>query len=497
MKTQLLPLESHDDLISIRDRMSWAKTPRILLVWPKSERIALRSLDLKVLKRHAASLGAQLGLVTRHRNIRREAQAQGIPVFNSTGQAQRKPWPEHELRKKHTRRQSRQKLHELRKQVRGKKDAWHTHTAARIALFSLGVLAVLTLASLFIPRAQIFIEPETDLQTVTLPVQADPSLHSVFITGSIPSRELNVVVEGEQEIDASGWVPVPISRAEGLVTFRNLTEDPVIIPAGTVLTSTGLPGVRFLTVGTGELEAGLEATLDLPVEAESPGRAGNVEAEAIQAIEGNLGLLVTVTNSEPTGGGRDRSTEAPTERDHTRLREKLLAGLEANALNEMEALLEPGDQIFSDTLSVDQVLEETYAPPLGQPGDTVKLSLRVEYTVSYASGADLSELASTVLNASVPAGFTPSGKPMSFEALNQYWTNSDGATQWTMRVSRELVKRVDKSKITPLVQGRSTAVAKAQLDETLNTPNPPEIHLNPEWWPWMPLIPFNITVETQ
>jgi hypothetical protein len=67
MKTQLIPLESHDDLISIRDRMSWAKTPRILLVWPKSERIPLRPLDLKVLQRHATSLGAQLGLVTRHR----------------------------------------------------------------------------------------------------------------------------------------------------------------------------------------------------------------------------------------------------------------------------------------------------------------------------------------------------------------------------------------------------------------------------------------------
>src|SRR5512147_3161918 len=104
MKTQIITLESHDDLISIRDRMSWAKTPRILLVWPKSERIPLRPLDLKVLQRHAATLGAQLGLVTRHRNIRRESQALGIPVFISTGQAQRNPWPERNLKRKHARR---------------------------------------------------------------------------------------------------------------------------------------------------------------------------------------------------------------------------------------------------------------------------------------------------------------------------------------------------------------------------------------------------------
>ena len=71
MKTQIITLESHDDLISVRDRLSWAKTPRILLVWPKYEKVTLRQVDLKVLQRHASSLGAQLGLVTRARRDRR------------------------------------------------------------------------------------------------------------------------------------------------------------------------------------------------------------------------------------------------------------------------------------------------------------------------------------------------------------------------------------------------------------------------------------------
>lgn len=497
MKTQLIPLESHDDLISVRDRMSWAKTPRILLVWPKSERIALRPLDLKVLQRHAAALGGQLGLVTRHRNIRREAQAQGIPVFNSTGQAQRKPWPERDLHRKRVRRHPRQNLRETRRQVRAKEEAWRSHPATRISFFSFGVLAVLAMASLFIPRAQVIVTPETDVQSVTLPILADPSLDSVFITGSIPSHELQVVVDGEAQASATGRVPVPVSRAEGLVTFRNLTEQPVSIPAGTVLTSTGLPGVRFLTVGTGDLEAGLEATLDLPVEAESPGAEGNVDAGAIQAIEGNLGLLVTVTNEEPTNGGRNRLTDAPTERDHTRLREKLLTDLEAQALSEMEALLAQNDQFFTDTLSVDQVLEETYDPSLGQPGDSVNLSMRVAFSAWYASGDDLTKLASTVLNASKPEGFSAVTEPLSFEALNEQRTDSKGVTHWVLRVSRELVMQVDEGKIVPLVQGRSHSAAQAQLNDTLDMPNRPKIQLTPEWWPWMPLIPFNITVETR
>src|SRR4030095_6150319 len=93
VKTQIITLESHDDLISVRDRMSWAKTPRILLVWPKYENVTLRQVDLKVLQRHAISLGAQLGLVTRARRVREEAEAVRIPVFESAGQAQKIAWP--------------------------------------------------------------------------------------------------------------------------------------------------------------------------------------------------------------------------------------------------------------------------------------------------------------------------------------------------------------------------------------------------------------------
>ncbi|MBP6210838.1 MAG: hypothetical protein KA473_15505, partial [Anaerolineales bacterium] len=94
MKTQIITLASHDDLISVRDKLSWAKTPRILLVWPKYEKVNLRLLDLKVLQRHADSLGAQLGLVTRRAKVRRDAESLGIPVFKSTTAAQRDLWPD-------------------------------------------------------------------------------------------------------------------------------------------------------------------------------------------------------------------------------------------------------------------------------------------------------------------------------------------------------------------------------------------------------------------
>jgi hypothetical protein len=497
MKTQLIPLESHDDLISVRDRMSWAKTPRILLIWPKSERIPLRPLDLQVLQRHAAILGAQLGLVVRHRNIRREAQALGIPVFNSTGEAQRTPWPERNLRRKQGRRRPRQNLRGIREQVRVEEGAWRSHPVVRIGAFLFGVLAVLVMASLFIPHAQVFLAPETETQTVTLPVQADPSINEVFISGRIPSRELHVTVEGSQEVLGTGQVPVPQTKAKGVVTFRNLTEGELTIPAGTVLTSTGLPGVRFLTMEAGELSGGLKATVDVPVQAESPGEAGNVEAGTILAIEGDLGLLVTVTNEDATSGGRNLLEVAATERDLSRLRNDLLEKLKEQALAQMDSMLPRGDQLFQDTLKMEEILAETYEPPLAQPSRKVTLTLRVEFTASYASEEDLTELANTVLNTSLPEGFVATDDPLDFETPDTYRTNDEGVTRWDMRVSRKLAKRVDIGKIIPLVQGRSPAVATTQLETNLDLIDEPEVRLSPDWWPWLPLIPFNITVETQ
>ena len=497
MKTQLIPLEAHDDLISVRDRMSWAKTPRILLVWPKSIRIPLRALDLKVLQRHAFSLGAQLGLVTRHPSIRREAQAQGIPVFSTTGEAQRNPWPKYDIPGKRKLHEPRRDLRQIREKVRTGESSWSNYPIVRILFFSLGVLAVLAIVFLFIPKAQVILSPETVLQTVSLPVQADPSVKVVYITGNVPARELHATVRGVREILTTGSVPVPQSTSEGVVTFRNLTEADVSIPFGTVLTSTGLPGVRFLTMEQGDLPGGLEETIDVRVQAESSGDVGNVEAGSILAIEGDLGLRVAVTNEEPTSGGYDRVTMAATEGDLVRLREELLRQLELDALQEMESMLQNGDQLIPDTIIYKQILDETYSPSLGQPARKVNLTLQVEFVASYVSGDDLTELASTVLNASQLDGYVDAGEPLKFETLNSYETNKNGITNWDMRVSRRLKKRVDVDKVISLVKGHSTNVAIENMEDALNLDYTPEIIISPKWWPWFPLIPFNITVETQ
>ena len=196
MKTYVIQLEPHDDLASTRDKMSWAKAPRILLVWsPRRRRLRLSEVDLILLRRHAAAVGADVGLVTTQRALRRLAEHAGIPVYRTTAEAQRAalqitepsvaPSKFGDFDEKSRRsasyarslRTRRERQQEAASQLR--EPTWTSGRAARVAFFSLGVLSVLMLVLVFVPSADIRVKPLEQTQSLTLPVSASPQVESV------------------------------------------------------------------------------------------------------------------------------------------------------------------------------------------------------------------------------------------------------------------------------------------------------------------------------
>ena len=494
MKTQIITLESHDDLISVRDRMSWAKTPRILLVWPRYEKITLRQVDLKVLQRHAASLGAQLGLVTRARRVRADAEALRIPVFESTGQAQRLAWPK-PRRRKWTQRPPRKDLREQREQVFVKEEEWRVHPVTRIGAFLLGVLSVLVLVALFIPRADVILHPQSKMQSLVLPVIAGPSVESVFITGSIPAREKRVIVDGTQSVVVTGEGVTPQSKARGVVTFRNLTQQAVTVPAGTVVRTAD--NLRFATIRGGEVAAGVDETIELPVEALESGRAGNVEAETIVILEGRLGLSLSIINPEPLTGGREIPSVQASDRDRARAKNVLMETLEDEASARLADEMKAGDVLFEDTFAVSQIISEVYDPPAGAAGTKLTLTMQVEFSTLYASAADLTELAGLALNASIPSRFAVTSDGLSLKPVTEPILNDDGFIRWTVRAERRIVQQISTMHVTQMIQGIRPAQAKILLENSLPLRDAPDVKLSPSWWPWVPIVPFRISVLTQ
>ena len=495
MKTQIITLESHDDLISVRDRMSWAKTPRILLVWPKYEKVTLRQVDLKVLQRHASALGAQLGLVTRARRVRQDAEALRIPVFESTGQAQRVAWPK-PRRRRWAGRSPRKDLRDLKEKVSAARDeeGWRAHPVARVAAFMIGVSSVLVLVALFIPRAQVRLHPESQLQSVVLPVIANPSVEAVFITGSIPAHEKRVIVDGTHSVNVTGQAVIPQSKARGTAVFRNLTEQAVTIPAGTVVRTADEESVRFVTTRNGEVDAGVGEILELPIEAVEGGLAGNVEAETIVVVEGRLGLSLSVTNPEPLTGGREIPSVQASERDRERAKNALMDKLEAEARTQLADEMEAGDILFEDAFEVAQILSEEYDPPAGAAGTRLTLTMQVEFFALYAAASDLTELASLALNASLPQGYSSVSEGMSLKPVTKPVPGDDGSTRWTVRAERRIVQQINNVHVAQLIQGVSSSRAPVLLESALGLRHSPEIDLSPSWWPWVPIVPFRISV---
>ncbi|MBN2117525.1 MAG: baseplate J/gp47 family protein [Anaerolineales bacterium] len=496
MKTQIITLESHDDLISVRDRMSWAKTPRILLVWPKYENVTLRQVDLKVLQRHALSLGAQLGLVTRTRRVREDAEALKIPVFESTGQAQRVAWPK-PRRRKWAHRPPRRDLRAQRDQLSAGEGAWRAHPVVRVGALTLGVFSVLALVALFLPRAQVRLQPQSKIQSLVLPVTASPSVEAVFITGSIPAREKRLLVEGTNSVTVTGEAVIPQSKAKGLAVFRNLTQQAVTIPVGTVIRTADAEAVRFVTTEEGEVAAGTSKTLELPVEALEGGLSGNVEADTIVVVEDRLGLSLSVANPEPLKGGREIPSVQASDEDRERAKAELMEKLEEEARTQLAKEIKTGDILFEDTFEVTQVLLEEYDPPPGAASTRLTLTMQVEFSALYAAGSDLTELAALALNASLPSGFGAASEALTVKPVTKPIVNASGPARWTIRAERRIVQQIDHAQVTQMLQGVRSDRAQALLKQNFPLEGSPEIELSPSWWPWVPIVPFRISVVVQ
>jgi hypothetical protein len=494
MKTHVIQLEPHDDLISIRDKMDWAKAQRILLLWPHGRDVSVRPLDLALLQRHAVALGAELGLVTHSGDIRRVARQLAMPVFDTSAEAQRgiwlvrrKPKPERKLR--------RTDLRALRAEARQPDPLEPRTPLARLGVFASGVLSTIVLMALFLPSARIDLSPTTHTQSITLPINASPGVTSVFLSGNLPAHSIEVTVQGSKSAKPTGAVQSPDKPAQGVVRFRNITDKPLTIPVGTVVRTLDEPGVRFATQVEAAVEGGSGKTADAAVSALDFGTIGNLKAGEIQAIEGSLGLDLTVTNPEPTSGGTDRSRLAPNADDRARLHDALMIELGQQALDAMRRQLASGDVLFPDTLTATDTLVETYTPVEGQVADELSLTMQAAFQAYYAAEDDLAYLAHSALDAALPPGFEPDSNSLKLAPASALFSGPDGSTRFQLRIERAIRARIDPGLVMRLVRGRLVTTASERLTATFTLAKLPQIEMSPSWWPWLPMVPFRITVN--
>lgn len=500
MKTQIIKLEPHDDIVSARDKMGWGQTSRILLIWPESSRVLNRRLDLVLLQRHTASLGARLALVTHDSDVRFYARELAIPVFDNLRQAQDSNWRIKRRRRSRVR-PSFQKsidpqpdLTRLRKESHPSTPAWMTKQVTRLILFTIGVFAFLSIAAILLPTAVVTLNPKTETQEITLQVHVDPDIEDINLSGALPARPIRVIVEGRSSLPSQGTIQIPDEYATGRVTFTNLSTQTVIIPVGSVVRTLDSTPIRFITTELAEIPAGPGEITTQSVQSIKPGKNGNLPAESLLAIEGPLGLNVAVSNRLPTSGGTDRIAPAPTSDDQNNLYQQLIEDLQVTAMNELQDQLSQDDLLFASTLTLIRVLEETYDPEEVMPSDYLNLTLRLEFEVLTVTSDDIYTLVTKVLDANIVDNYVPIPETLSISFLDEPQISQHAKDRWRIHATRKLQAQLLEPQAVNLTLGLSPTLAEQRLFNSIPLNEPPKIFVTPDWWPRMPLLPFRITV---
>jgi hypothetical protein len=86
---------------------------------------------------------------------------------------------------------------------------------------------------------------------------------------------------------------------------------------------------------------------------------------------------------------------------------------------------------------------------------------------------------------------------LTIKPMTKPQVNNDGSAHWTIRVERRIVQQINNSQVTQLIQGIRSQRVKSLLEKNLPLDVSPQISLSPSWWPWVPIVPFRITVVTE
>ncbi len=505
---QVIELEDHDDVNTVRDRIATAQSPRVLLVIPWDSRSLRTPVDMQVARRAGEAIGIDVAIVSTEGEVRAAARDVGLPAFRSVGAAQRKTrWhkphdEEDELKpwtpSKRKRREAERAAAE-RNQAVVQAQRWQpARIALKIGIFVLALLVIIFAALAIVPNAQITLVPQSTRITASINVIADPEAEEVdALTGHVPSSEVKTIVRDSITVPTTGKKSVPESRATGRVIFVNQLNSPIRISQGTVVrTSASGQALRYVLTKDVEVPAGIGAQAEGIVEAVEVGAASNVDANLINEIEGVAALAARVSNPEPLGGGGDKEVRAVDTADREKAREDIRPKLRETALKQLQENLAPGEFIIPESLS-GNILELTFDHEVTEQADDLTLVMRVEYSAEKVKSEDANSLVFNALDAQTPPGYALLPEGMTFqrgEAITVATVETDTLPlyQFPMQGVGFAAADLDVGTAVQQVAGKSLEEATSLLQDTLPLKQEPQIAIFPKWFPMLPWLSFRI-----
>lgn len=343
-----------------------------------------------------------------------------------------------------------------------RKPAFNRFVALIIAIIALGLLYYI-----FTPKVTVVVTPRLSIfrQTVKMMGVPPESRQEAAEKPILPLKPVEAVIETQADVFTTGSQVVGTERARGVVVFLNEGEKPVVVPAGTIMTTAG--GVQYKTEKAVTVPARkTEYFLDVPagiaagraevsIVALEAGVSGNVAAGRVRRFaDPGFNRQLTVRNPEAIGGGAERRQSIVSEEDLER----------AEAICQQRAVLQAGKILQSRAADRDNVLipesvqveriERQSTVEAGAEAREVTVMTRFRATGMAFARQDLGQVLKDEITRHLPEDMALYRRKFEVESLKAALTDT-GNVQLEARVSAAVYRRLSTTELVAALAGLS------------------------------------------
>jgi hypothetical protein len=292
-----------------------------------------------------------------------------------------------------------------------------------------------------------------------------------IINGKIPGKMVEKTATITVQTVATGKKTIGVTPATGKIILINRSNQPVVVPKGTVVY--GDRGLRYRTITNVltpkkvtkfrfRIPIGEEyGKVQVGIVAERNGSAGNQPSGRITRIEGRFRNYLQVINTEPVGNGQDKQISIVAAADLEKGRDEAEKQLQLVAPEEITAMVGAGLLLFPELIRI-EVISLNSGPAVASEAREVKTLLKYRATAILASAAAIHKFLLAQLVNNTPPNFEARNNDVRMISA-QVISAGPQTSQIHLVGTGTLRGILSQAKIKELIKGKSLAEAQMAL----------------------------------
>ncbi len=287
------------------------------------------------------------------------------------------------------------------------------------------------------PKAVVMVYPKIQTLSFKSAVQIGSTFTDADIDkGNIPAEDLAQNFTITTQTVATGRKLVGITAAVGKVIIINGSNQPVLLPKGSILY--GKNGIHFRTdsdalipkkvtktelgIITGENYGKAEVTIT----ADKKGTIGNQPGKSINTIEGRYNNLLKVTNPLPTRNGIDQQVAIVDLNDVKKGEDEARKQMQLSFAEQARGLVNK-DYVYIQDLAKPEIVHITSKPDIGVQSDSVETIIEYRIKVLAPTTVGIQKFLNGRFKRAVPAHFEAQDQKVTLVSIHPTQYNDENA----------------------------------------------------------------------